>query len=229
MKIGGFQKVSLIDYPGMICATVFTQGCNFRCPYCHNPELVDPTLFGECQNEDAIIAFLEKRRGKLEAVSITGGEPTLQQDLIAFVKRVRKLKYAVKLDTNGSHPEILQKMVEGGLVDYFAMDIKGPLGKYEALSQVKIDEQSISKSISLIMSSGIPCEFRTTVLKSRLSEQDILEIGHLIKGAGLYVLQEFVPSKTLDRSYIYPDAYDQEELESIKRKLQQSVKRVMIR
>jgi pyruvate formate lyase activating enzyme len=229
MKIGGFQKVSLIDYPGMICATVFTQGCNFRCPYCHNPELVDPNLFGECQPEDAVISFLEKRRGKLDAVSITGGEPTLQQDLIDFVKRVRKLKYAVKLDTNGSHPEILQKMIEGGLVDYFAMDIKGPLKKYETLSQVKIDENLISESIGLIMASGVPYEFRTTVLKSRLSEQDLLKIGHFIKGATLYVLQEFVPSKTLDRSYTYPDAYDGEALEAIKRKLQKSVKCVTIR
>jgi len=229
MKIGGLQKVSLIDYPGMICATVFTQGCNFRCPYCHNPELVEPGLFGECLSEDMVVSFLEKRKGKLDAVSITGGEPTIQQDLIPFIKQVKKLKLCVKIDTNGSNPEILQKIIEKSLVDYIAMDIKGPLEKYKMISQSNIDENIISKSVELIMSSGIPYEFRTTVLKSKLNEKDILEIGRLIKHADLYVLQQFVPSKILDQSCIDQATCNREELEVMGQKLQKDVHRVMIR
>jgi len=229
MKIGGLQKVSLIDYPGLICATVFTQGCNFRCPYCHNPELVDPNLFGECLSEDGVIAFLEKRKGRIDAVSITGGEPTIQQDLIPFVKKVKNLKLCVKIDTNGSNPELLKKIIEKGLADYIAMDIKGPLENYRLLSQSNIDKHIISTSIGLIMSSGVPYEFRTTVLKSKLREQDILEIGRLIKHANLYVLQQFIPSKILDQSYAHQAVYSHEELEAIGKKLQGDVKQVMIR
>jgi pyruvate formate lyase activating enzyme len=229
MKIGGLQKVSLIDYPGMICATIFTQGCNFRCPYCHNPELVDPNLFVECQSEDTVISFLEKRTGKLDAVSITGGEPTIQEDLIAFVKSVRNIGYFVKIDTNGSKPEVLDRIIKGKLVDYIAMDIKGPLEKYKELSQSQIDANLICKSIELVMSSGIPYEFRTTVLKSILSEEDILKIGKLIKNSSLYVLQKFVPSKILDQNYIHQRTYNMGELEAIKQKLFEDIKLIMIR
>jgi pyruvate formate lyase activating enzyme len=229
MKIGGLQKVSLIDYPGKICAIVFTQGCNFRCPYCHNPELVDPNLFWECESEDALMSFLEKRKGKLDAVSITGGEPTIQQDLIAFMKLLKNMGYFVKIDTNGSNPEVIHSIIDRNLVDYIAMDIKAPFKKYEELTQSKVDEKKIRKSIAMIMASGIPYEFRTTVLKSKLSKRDILEIGKIIENASFYVLQLFVPSKVLDQSYLSEATYTREELESVKEKLLMHVRSVTMR
>lgn len=229
MKIGGLQKVSLIDYPGKICAIVFTQGCNFRCPYCHNPELVDPNLFWECESEDALMSFLEKRKGKLDAVSITGGEPTIQQDLIAFMKRLKDIGYFVKIDTNGSNPEVINSIIDENLVDYIAMDIKAPFKKYEELTQSQVDKNKIRKSIALIMASGIPYEFRTTVLKSKLSKRDILEIGKIIENASSYVLQTFVPLKTLDQSYLSESTYTREELETLKEKLLMHVHSVTMR
>jgi pyruvate formate lyase activating enzyme len=229
MRIGGLQKVSLIDYPGKICAIVFTQGCNFRCPYCHNPELVDPNLFGECESEDGFLSFLEKRKGKIDAVSITGGEPTIQQDLIAFVRRVKSIGYFVKIDTNGSSPEVMHKIIDGKLIDYIAMDIKAPLKKYKAVTQSNIDDNKILKSIEMIMTSGIPYEFRTTLLKSKLTAGDILEIGKIIKNASLYVLQSFVASKTLDQSCLSEATYSLEEMEVLKEKLLQDINSVIIR
>ena len=229
MRIGGLQKVSLIDYPGKICATVFTQGCNFRCPYCHNPELVDPDLFGECESEDGLMSFLNKRKGKLDAVSITGGEPTIQQDLIAFVRRVKNIGYFVKIDTNGSNPEVMHEIIDEKLIDYIAMDIKAPLKKYKKVTQSNIDDSKILQSIEMIITSGIPYEFRTTLLKSRLTEGDILEIGKIIKNASLYVLQSFVASKTLDQSCLSEATYSLEEMEVMKEKLLQDINSVIIR
>ena len=229
MKIGGLQKVSLIDYPGKICAIVFTLGCNFRCPYCHNPELVDPHIYRECQSEEDFFSFLDKRKGILDAVSITGGEPTIQQNLIPFIKRIRKLGYDVKIDTNGSNPEVMNNIIKDKLVDYIAMDVKGPLWKYKELTQSQIDKDNIWQSIEMISDSGIPYEFRTTLLKSQLSEEDILETGKLIKNTNLYVLQQFVASKTLDQRYMQEATYNREELEVLKEKLLQDIHSVMIR
>lgn len=229
MKIGGLQKVSLIDYPGKLCAIVFTLGCNFRCPYCHNPELVDPHLYRECQSEEDLFAFLDKRKGKLDAVSITGGEPTIQRDLMTFIKRIKELGYHIKVDTNGSNPQVINKITQDKLVDYIAMDVKGPLGKYKELTQSQIDKNEILQSIEIIMNSGIPYEFRTTILKSQLSEEDILETGNLIKNANLYVLQQFVASKILDNSYIKEATYNREELEVLKEELLKDISSVMIR
>lgn len=229
MRIGGLQKVSLIDYPGKVCAVVFTQGCNFRCPYCHNPELVDPDLFGVCESEDLLMSFLEKRKGKLDAVSITGGEPTIQEDLIEFVRRVKNMGYFVKIDTNGSTPDVIQSIIDAKLVDYIAMDVKGPLNKYRMLTQSNVDENEIRRSIAMIMASGIPYEFRTTVLKSRLSQKDIMGIGKAIKNADLYVLQQFVASKTLDQNCIHETTYNREVLEALKKKLLEDVHSIMIR
>lgn len=134
MQIGGLQKFSLLDYPGKISAVVFTQGCNFRCPYCHNPELVDPARYQECLPEEEIFSFLETRRGKLEAVTVTGGEPTLQKSLAPFLRRIKDMGFLVKLDTNGSRPDVLEELLRQKLIDYIAMDIKAPLEKYEAVT-----------------------------------------------------------------------------------------------
>ena len=227
MKIGGFQKVSLIDYPGKICAIVFTQGCNFRCPYCHNPELVDQKLFTESISEDEIFSFLEKRKGKLDAVEITGGEPTLHNDLLDFIKKLKDMGFLVKLDTNGSFPDIVKKAIS--LIDYIAMDVKSPLEKYHEITRSNVDIKNIKRSIELIISSGIDYELRTTIVKSLLSKDDIIEIGKLIEGAKLYVLQKFVGSKTLNPDFIEEKTYSDEELEEMKRELEKYVQKCIIR
>jgi len=213
MLIGGFQRFSLIDYPGKICAIVFTQGCNFRCPYCHNPELVNPKLFETPIPEKEVLSFLANRRGKLDAVEITGGEPTLQPDLRDFMSELKKFDYLVKLDTNGSNPEILSEAIERGIVDYLAMDVKAPLERYHEITDSRVDPAKIEHSIELIMSSGLDYEFRTTVVKSQLGKRDILEIGRLIRGSKRYILQKFVPVKVLNPKYLDEVTYGDEDLE----------------
>lgn len=229
MKIGGLQKVSLIEYPGKICAIIFTQGCNFRCPNCYNPELVEPTLYTDCIPEDYVLSFLKKRKGRLDAVTITGGEPTIQDDLIEFIDYVRKLGYSIKLDTNGSHPEVLEKLIRKKLLDYIAMDIKGPLKKYRTVTKSDINDADIKQSIERIMNAGIPYEFRTTLVKQLLSEDDILEIGKLIKNARIYILQQFMPVKTLDKVFQDCAKYSLEEMESLRGKLIHDIPVVQVR
>ena len=216
MKIGGFQRFSLIDYPGKICAIVFTQGCNFRCPYCHNPELVNPELFEAPIPEGDILSFLANRRGKLDAVEITGGEPTLQPDLMDFMRKIKDLEYLVKLDTNGSNPGIISEAIERGIVDYLAMDVKAPLERYQEITDSRVDPAKIKHSIELIMSSGADYEFRTTVVKSQLGKRDILEIGRLIRGSKRYILQKFVPVKVLDKKFLNEVVYTDDELEYLR-------------
>jgi pyruvate formate lyase activating enzyme len=206
MNIGGFQKVSLIDDPGRICAVVFTQGCNFRCPYCHNPELVDPARFGPPLNEAEILAFLERRRGTLDGVSITGGEPTLQPDLAVFAARLKDMGFRVKIDTNGSRPEVLRDLIERRRVDALAMDVKGPLKKYERLTGVKASGRAIRESIGLILASGLAHEFRTTAVPSLLTEQDFRPIGRLVEGAASFIVQTYVRTKQLDPAVPPPGA-----------------------
>lgn len=213
MLIGGFQRFSLIDYPGKICAIVFTQGCNFRCPYCHNPELVNPELFGAPIPEGNILSFLANRKGKLDAVEITGGEPALQPDLMDFIRKIKDLGYLVKLDTNGSNPGIISEAIEREIVDYIAMDVKAPLERYQEITNSGVDPAKIEHSIELIMSSGLDYEFRTTVVKSQLGKRDVLEIGRWIRGSKRYVLQKFVPVKVLNPKFLNEVTYGDEELE----------------
>jgi pyruvate formate lyase activating enzyme len=229
MVIGGFQRFSLIDYPDKICAIVFTQGCNFRCPYCHNPELVNPKKFGVELKEDEILSFLDRRKGKLNAVTITGGEPLLQSGLITFLSAIKNLGYMIKLDTNGSFPLKLKGIIQSKLVDYIAMDIKTSLDKYHRIVQRKIDKGKILNSIKLIMDSGLDYEFRTTVVKSLLEKDDFYKIGQLIQTARLYVLQNFVPSKTLDDTFLNMKSCTDEELDCFKEIMEGFVQRCIIR
>lgn len=216
MKIGGFQKFSLLDYPGKISAIVFTQGCNFCCPYCHNPELLPSGR--ECQvSQGEILEFLESRKGRLDAVVITGGEPTLQPDLLDFISQIKKLGYFVKLDTNGSNPKVLREIFEHKLVDYVAMDIKSPLDQYKIYTCNKDYSESIKASVKLIIESAISHEFRTTVVRSLLSEEDLCEIAKMLKGTKNYIMQKFVPSKVLDARFLKADTYTDEEFEKIKK------------
>ena len=230
MIIGGFQRFSLIDYSDKICAIVFTQGCNFRCPYCHNPELVDPKKSANIGlKEDEILSFLDRRKGKLNAVTITGGEPLLQSDLSAFLSAIKRLGYLVKLDTNGSFPSRLKKIIELKSVDYVAMDIKASLDKYNKVIKTKIDIKKILDSIRLIMDSGLDYEFRTTVVKALFEKDDFYKIGQLIKNARLYILQRFVPSKTLDATFLDMKSCTDEELDCFKEIMEGFVQRCIIR
>jgi pyruvate formate lyase activating enzyme len=230
MIIGGFQSFSLIDYPDKICAIVFTQGCNFRCPYCHNPELIDTKRSGsDGFKEQEILSFLEKRQGKLEAVTITGGEPLLQDGLEDFLFKVKGLGYLVKLDTNGSFPQRLEKILESRVVDYVAMDIKTSLDKYESVVRKKIEMAQILKSIRLIMDSGLGYEFRTTVVKPLIEKDDFTKIGQLVKDSRLYVLQRFVSSKVLDDECLDMHSYTDEELACFKQIMEGFVQRCSIR
>ena len=208
MIIGGLQKTSLLDFPEKIAAIVFTMGCNFRCGYCHNPELIN----GEAKIEE-VFEFLKTRQGKLDGVVITGGEPCLQKDLPEFIKQVKELGFAVKLDTNGSFPEMLEKVLPD--LDYVAMDIKAPLEKYSQIVNVDVDTSKIMKSIEILKNCGVDYEFRTTVVKSQLSFEDFEKIGQLIQGAPRYYLQKFVASKILDKGLENEKTYSTEEFERI--------------
>jgi pyruvate formate lyase activating enzyme len=216
MEFGGFEKFTLIDYPTKVACMVYTIGCNFRCPYCHNPELVDETCTTRIPEKE-ILEFLDTRMGMLDGVVITGGEPTMHgEKLLSFMKEVKKRGFLVKLDSNGTHPDILRQAIDEHLVDYIAMDIKSPLAKYTQTVARPVDVLSIKKSITLIKESGIPHEFRTTVVKSMLSFEDFETIGKEIQGAQNYYLQKFIPSKILNPQFIRKVTYSDEEFASIK-------------
>lgn len=191
MKIAGLQKVSLIDYPGKIAAVIFTQGCNLRCGYCHNPELVYPESFSATYPPIDILDFLKFRRGRLEGVVVTGGEPTLQEGLADFLKEVKEMGYSTKLDTNGTNPFIVKSLLTQGVVDYIAMDIKAPLEKYTQLCAAFVDTQHIVESITLLEnSSGIGYHFRTTFDQDNLSVKDIERIRAMLKYPQKLILQD---------------------------------------
>ena len=222
--ISGIQKTSLLDYPDKISAIVFTQGCNFRCGYCHNPGLLQVNSKKDIYSVDVFFEFLKNRVGKLDGVVITGGEATLQKDLIPFMQEVKNLGFLIKLDTNGYRPDVVQDVINQGLVDYFAMDIKAPLDKYSFVTNVDIDTDKIVKSIDLIMNSNIPYEFRTTVMKSQLTYEDFEKIAELIKGADRYYLQKFeaktdIWDSTLKNEVTYSDNEFKEIIDILKQKI----------
>lgn len=192
MVIGGIQWTTLLDYPERIAATVFTAGCNFRCPFCHNPELVLPELVPGAGRDldENFFDELGTRRGFLDALVISGGEPTLQPDLLDILERVKQMGFLTKLDTNGTAPDLIGEALQRDLLDYIAMDIKAPVEKYEAMTGVPVDLVMIQRSASIIMESAVPYEFRTTVAPG-LGQSDLLEIGGWIDGACAYWLQEF--------------------------------------
>jgi len=196
MKLGGLQKHTLIDFPGYLACTVFTVGCNFRCPYCHNPELVLPSYSNKIENhikETDLFSFLETRKGLLDGVVITGGEPCLQPGLIDFCQDIKKMGFKVKLDTNGTFPLVLENLIKGQLVDYVAMDIKSNLSTYSTAAGKDVDLKAIEKSITLIMEQskefGVSYEFRTTCVKPFMDKKIIKDIGEMIRGSEKYVLQ----------------------------------------
>ncbi|MGI5832034.1 MAG: anaerobic ribonucleoside-triphosphate reductase activating protein [Thermoguttaceae bacterium] len=198
MRIAGFQKLTLLDYPGKVACTVFTSGCNYRCPFCHNITLVLPERFtAEILHED-LFDFLKKRVGMLEGVCITGGEPTLHSGLRDFIRRVKDMGYAVKLDTNGSNPGLLGRLIDEGLLEYVAMDIKNTPAKYQQTAGLPgLDVNSVIQSAEMLLRERIPFEFRTTLVREYHNPEDIREIGHWLQGAPRYILQRFVDSGDL--------------------------------
>jgi len=213
--INGLQKSTLIDFPKKIASIVFSQGCNFRCGYCHNPELLSLNIPKTQISTEEVLSFLKTRKGKLDGVVVTGGEPTLQAGLYDFIKEIKSMGFLVKLDSNGSNPKILEKLIRDNLLDYIAMDIKAPLDKYSEITNVKINTENIQKSINMIMNSGVDYEFRTTVVKSQLSFDDFEKIGKLINGAKRYYLQKFVASKIYDETLQNETTYSNEEFSQL--------------
>lgn len=225
--IAGFQKTTLLDYPEKIACIVFTQGCNFKCGYCHNPELFEkkePVI-----TLPAFYDFLQRRKGKLDGVVITGGEPTLQKDLKEFVKNIKNLGFLVKLDTNGTNPDIIEELLDENLIDYIAMDIKAPLEKYHLITNTNVDTAKIKKSIDLILNSSIDYEFRTTAIKESLNLEDFKQIGKLISGAEKYYIQKFIPNKILDESLKNKQTLDENDFTSIKDLLKKDIKLIEFR
>ncbi|MFA6428848.1 MAG: anaerobic ribonucleoside-triphosphate reductase activating protein [Candidatus Buchananbacteria bacterium] len=209
MLIGGLQKVTLLDFPGKVAATVFTAGCNFACRFCYNPQLVKPKVIKQAKllSQTEVLDFLASRRRYLEGVCISGGEPTVQKDLKSFCQQLKKLGYAVKLDTNGLKPEVVRQLIEKKLVDYVAMDIKAPLAKYTKVVGKTIATKKIKESIKLLLawqatSPEVIVEFRSTLVPGLHKIEDVKQMAKLIAGAPVYYLQNFIcPGSLVDQKF----------------------------
>jgi pyruvate formate lyase activating enzyme len=215
VRLAHYEPLSLSDFPGRLATTVFTVGCNFACPYCHNPELVIATEDTPRLTEEAFFSFLERRRGRLNGVCITGGEPTLHADLAAFVARIRALGYAVKLDTNGSDPEMLGILLEKHSLDYVAMDVKAPASRYRDVTGNPHALALAEISIQLLARSHVAHEYRTTVLPLLFDEADIDGVAGMLPPGSGYVIQNFVPTKTLDPDLVRARGFESGDLETI--------------
>jgi len=232
MHIGGIQKSSLIDYPGKVSSVIFCSGCNFDCPYCHNPGLV--TGKSNCPNPidtDAVYGFLDQRRNFLDGVVVSGGEPTLQPDLVDLCRKIKDFGFPVKLDTNGSRPRVLRQLIAAGLVDYIAMDLKTDPVLYRSFIKPDCRPDPILESIELIMDSGIDYEFRTTCVKPIVTGRTIENILQLIQGARLYALQRFRNSEVLHPEFFRNGNchYSDDEMAVLKALAEQTVARCVIR
>lgn len=210
MLIKGLQKTTLLDFPGKVACTVFTGGCNFRCPFCHNASLVLTPNMVDTIDEKDFFDYITKRKGILDGVCITGGEPLMQKDIIPFIKKIKEIGLAVKLDTNGSYHDTLKEILSLGLVDYVAMDIKNCPDKYNITVGLNQTPQDIDKSIDLLLEGNVPYEFRTTVVKELHTIEDIEKLAIRIKGAKRYYLQGFIDSGDLIATGY--SAYDPEEM-----------------
>lgn len=229
VPVGGVQKITLVDYPEHVAAALFTTGCNMRCGYCHNPELVLPERFAPRIPLDEIFTFLQARRGKLSGVVVSGGEPTVHDDLPELCRLIKSLGYDVKLDSNGTHPTMLRHMIDKGWIDFVSMDIKGPPEKYTTIAARPIDMDAIEESIQLLITSGIQHEFRTTVVRQQLDVADFTAIGQMIAGAQRFALQRFRPGKTLSPQFSRMNTFSEEEFLTAKVAIERYVPSCVIR
>jgi pyruvate formate lyase activating enzyme len=214
MKIGGIQKTSLLDYPDIISAIIWTVGCNFRCPFCYNRDIVLENV--QTIPFEDVLSFLEKRKGILEGLVITGGEPLLHKDISDFCEKVKKLDYLIKIDTNGMYPKKLKELIDKNLINYIAMDIKAPKNKYDKITNTNVELKKIEESIKIIQNSSIDYEFRTTFVPNLLTKNDIVEIAKWIKGSKKFYLQQFKPNPPLVSSeFEDTNPYSKKEIKEI--------------
>ena len=225
MKLAGLQKTTLLDFPGKVACTVFLSGCNFRCPFCQNAEILDGSISDI--SEEEFFAFLNKRRGLLDGVCVSGGEPLIHADIGEFLGKIKELGFAVKVDTNGAFPDRLKALCGEGLVDYVAMDVKNSPERYAKTAGAEIDIGKIKESAAFLMSGAVGYEFRTTVVKQLHRAEDMLKIGQWLKGAQAYFLQNFRDSDTVLKRGLSP--LSDEELEAFKRLLRPFIPAVRIR
>ncbi len=217
MIIGGLQKSTLIDFPGRLAATVFLSGCNLRCPWCYSKELVLPQDIKTQPKipEKEFFDFLEQRKELLEGIVICGGEPTIHKDLPDFIKKIKKMGYLVKLDTNGSNPKMLKNLIGQKLIDYVAMDVKLPKERYQEV--LGVDVKNIEASIKILKEGRVDYEFRSTIVPTIHTKEDVIEMARWIKGAKKYYLQNFLPEKTIDPGFERQRPYPDEDLLAIKK------------
>lgn len=210
MKIAGLQKLTLLDYPGKLACTVFFGGCNFRCPFCHNWELLDGDFQPE-MDENALISFLESRKGMLDGVCISGGEPLMSERIVPLIEKIHAMGFSVKIDTNGSYPDRLKRLIDEKLIDYVAMDIKNSPEKYPETTGGFANMEKIGRSIDLLIHGNTSYEFRTTVVDELHSEEDFHAIGRLIRGAEKWFLQAFQDRDTVPYEGLHAPTADQME------------------
>ncbi len=227
-RIKGFQGTSLLDFPKTISSIIFVYGCNFRCPFCYNRDLVVTDSLPDYP-ENIIREKLLERKGFIDGVVITGGEPLLYENTLDMIKEIKEMGFKVKLDTNGSFPERLNTLIEQELVDYIAMDIKSSPGKYEKAAGAKVDMEKIKESLEIIKSSGVPYELRTTVVPGLVDLEDIPSLGEFVRGAKLHYLQQFAPMNTVNPEFTKIKPYPLEILEKMKKELEKYVEKVIIR
>lgn len=233
MKLSAIQKFTVLDYPGKVACIAFTPGCNMRCGFCHNPEFVLPEKIRELSasfiEEETFFNFLEKRRGLLDGVVVSGGEPTIWRDLPEFLRHIKERGFLVKLDTNGNHPAMLRKLLEEKLVDYVAMDVKTSLAEYPKLVGGGVKADNIAESIELLKAAGIPYEFRTTLIKEVHTEESLRDMAELLFGAERYYLQTFRPGHTLNPVFATYHPFSPEEMQELVHRFSTVVKEVGIR
>ncbi|MFP4112239.1 MAG: anaerobic ribonucleoside-triphosphate reductase activating protein [Candidatus Woesearchaeota archaeon] len=231
MKIAGFQRTTLIDYPGRIASVIFLDRCNFRCGFCHNKELVTDIDFSSFLELDSVLELLERRKHLVDSVVITGGEPCLNSGIIDLAEELKKRLFHVKLDTNGTFPKILEKLIGRNYVDFIAMDIKSAIKKnrYVEAAAVNVDIDKLSDSINLIKNSGLDYEFRTTLVPGIVTENDLLLIGEYLKGSKKYVIQQFNKGDVIDPSFNDFFLYTPEQIKKFARKLKPYFDEVEIR
>lgn len=223
MKIGGFQKLSMVDYPGHVACTIFLSGCNLNCKFCHNPSLVKNQNSENEIEVHEIMDYLNKRKGLIDGVCVSGGEPTIQEGLPDLIRPIKEMGYKVKLDTNGTNPRMVEKLLSEGLVDYVAVDIKATEDKYQEVVDCYVNTDDIKKTIRLLMGSSIDYEFRTTMLPE-LDGNDIEEIVSYVSGCDKYVIQQFRNQVTLHRDYSAKEPHDEDYINEITENIRPMVK-----